>query len=220
MANGLVTTHLLSSTGVRPASAGGRERRLASGIARLDAFLEGGLPVGAVCEWGAPLGHGGRDVLLAWLARATHGDARELGETPVWALWAHARAHLMVYPPAWVARGVRLDRVRFAATTAPLAELRPVFLEPFFRIVVLDAPRQFSEEDCAFVARQARAHGLVVVVVRDVRLDAEQGNVWARLRLNGWYDGEARQYRLQVVRGLSPRQLALGEDELWIYRGH
>jgi hypothetical protein len=207
-----------SAIGLKPASGSAVNRRLGSGIGRLDDFLEGGLPLGSVSEWGAPLGHGGRDSLLAWLARATQGQAVELGNGPAWVLWAHARRNLVVYPPAWMARGVRLERMRFACTPAPLADLRPVFLEPFFRLLILDAPRQFSEEDCAFVARQARAQGQTVVVVRDTLLGSHQGNVWARLRLNAWYDDETRQHRLQVVRGLSPRQLALTEDEIGVHR--
>lgn len=212
-------TTQLSAMGVRPASGNPAGRRLASGIPRLDQFLDGGLPQGAVIEWGVPLGRGGREVMLAWLARAT--NPQPMGAPPAWVLWAYSKAQLAIYPPAWQARGVALDRVRFAATSSPLAELRSAFLEPFFGVIVLDAPRSFTDEDCAFVARQARLNDQVVIVARDGLLGpATQArtNVWARLRLNCWYDHPTRQYRLQVVRGLSPRQLILGEDELRLHR--
>jgi RecA/RadA recombinase len=221
----------LSAMGVAAASGKPTGKKLRSGIVALDDFLGGGLPRGAITEWGAPLGQGGRDVLLAWLAQATQGRAQEataingvsvadmpsmdaMDERPVWALWVHGRDHLMVYPPAWLARGVALQRMRFACSTKPLAELRPVFMEPLFRIIVLDAPRQFTDDDCAFVARQARLNDQVVVLIRDAFLGADRGNVWARLRLNCWYEPTARQYALRVVRGLPPRQLALIEDEI------
>jgi len=197
--------------GVHPASGKPKERVLPSGIALLDEFLGGGLPLGAVTEWGVPLGKSGREVVLTWLARATQGGA---GESPTWALWVYARAQLIVYPPGWAARGVELERMRFVCTGAPLADLKPVFLEPLFKIVVLDAPRQFTDDDCAFVARQARANGQAVLVLRDTFLKSGQGNVWARLRVNCWRDDEARQFRLNIVRGLSPRQLALPDETL------
>jgi hypothetical protein len=129
-------------------------------------------------------------------------------------LWAYSRPQLDVYPPAWQARGVDLSRLRFACAASPVADLKPVLLSPFFRIVIFDAPQRFSAEDCAFIARTARANDQIVVVVRDAFLGPRQGNVWARLRLNSWYDAPSRQYRLSVVRGLSPRQLTLTESDL------
>lgn len=198
----------LAAASIGPARAqqGSRvKERLPCGIERLDEFFEGGLPLGAMTEWGAPFGRGGRELLLHWLAHATRSE---------WVLWVHARAYLAVYPPAWLARGVPLERIRFAVTADPLEDLRPVFLEPFFRVVVLDAPPLFTKDDCAFVARRARAQGQAVIVVRDDFLDPRRGNVWARLRANCWYEPASRQYRLRVIRGLSPRQLSLGEGEL------
>jgi hypothetical protein len=200
--------------GVAAASGKPSGQKLRSSIEALDDFLGGGLPRGAITEWGAPLGLGGRDVLLAWLAQATQDRAPQDDERPVWALWVHARDHLMVYPPAWLARGVALQRMRFACSTKPLAELRPVFMEPLFRIIVLDAPRQFTDDDCAFVARQARLNDQTVVLIRDAFLGPDRGNVWARLRINCWFEPAERRYTLRVVRGLPPRQLALGEDEI------
>ena len=210
-----------SAKGVRPASGKLTGLKLASGIEVLDDFLDGGLPRGAVTEWGAPLGRGGRDALLAWLARATQGapPARPGGveaadSAPSWALWVYGRTHLSIYPPAWLARGVSLQRMRFACSSKPLAELRPVFMDPLFRVIVLDAPRTFTDEDCAFVARQARANDQAVVLIRDAFIGPGRGNVWAKLRLNCWFEPAQQQYRLRVIRGLSPRQLALTEAEL------
>src|SRR5690606_35424048 len=117
-----------------------------SNFKELDEFLEGGLPVGRVSEWGMPLGQGGRSLLISWLAR--------LKDQPL-ILWCSSHKQMQVYPPAWVSRGVALERVRFAVSAKPLAELRPVFMEPLFPIIILDCPRGFTEDDCAFLARRA-----------------------------------------------------------------
>lgn len=178
--------------------------RLSCGISQLDEFFEGGIPLGAMTEWGAPFGQGGRELLVHWLGRAIKDE---------WILWIHARAYLTIYPPAWYARGVALERIRFAVTADPLDDLRPVFLEPFFRVIVLDSPPLFGKDECAFIARRARAQGAAVILIRDDFLDAHHGNVWARLRVNGWYEPRSQQFRLRVIRGLSPRQLVLGKGE-------
>jgi RecA/RadA recombinase len=211
--------------GLHPASGqDGRSparRRFPSGIRTLDDFLEGGLPRGAVTEWCAPFGCGGLEALLPWVARATThglsggGEQEEWGsQTGAWALWVHAHPQLTPYPPAWAARGVDLARLRFACSGVPLAELRPVFLEPLFRLIVLHAPHSFTEEDCAFVARQARAQDQVVVIVRDQETVKKAGSIWARLRVHAMRDATTGQLKLEVRRGLSPRQLVIDEDAL------
>lgn len=209
---------LLSGISVQAASETRPRRKLASGLRELDDFLGGGLPVGAVSEWGMPLGQGGRSLLVSWLAhlispapspmeKSTHIHERGLAQGLT--LWCYARAQLQVYPPAWLSRGVALQRVRFACTAKPLADLRPVFLEPLFKVIVIDSPRGFTEDDCAFLARRARANGQTILLLRDFFLGEKRGNVWAPLRFNCWVDCASQQFRLRVVRGLSPRQLAL-----------
>lgn len=177
-----------------------REREyLPSGIGFLDRFLGGGLPVGALTEWAMPLGGGGREILLPWIARMKHLVQ------PQWVLWIHSHSCLEIYPPAWAARGVALDELRFARTHAPLKDLRPIFLEPLFKLIIIDSPENFSDDDCAFVARQARRLDQVVVLLRQEMLGLRKGdryvfdrlprgkkrrqdagNIWARLRLNLW----------------------------------
>lgn len=222
-----VAARHLEQLGLRKAAVGfGTEQRLGSGHPDIDRFLGGGLPVGALTEWGAPLGQGGRDLVLLWLAKACSPSGRTAlpaawGHTAPWILWAHSWPHLSIYPPAWQARGVRLEQLRCVCTPAPVTDLRPVFLEPVFRLIILDAPQRFSAEDCAFVARQARLNDQVVIVLRDSLLGVppptrggagEQGGgggIWARLRLNTSYDHGSQCYRLQAVRGLPAGVLTL-----------
>ena len=197
----------LPTASIAPALAAEERRehcRLSSGISRLDDFFEGGVPLGTVMEWGAPFGQGGRQFLVCWLAQAAKAE---------WILWVHARAYLSIYPPAWLARGLSLERIRFAVTADPLEDLRPVFLESFFRVIVLDSPPLLGRDECAFLARRARAQRALVILIRDECLDERRGNVWARLRINCWYEPRLQQYRLRVIRGLSPRQMTLAEGE-------
>jgi hypothetical protein len=64
------------------------------------------------------------------------------------------------------------------------------------------------------MARRARVNGQVILLLRDFFLSPTRGNVWTKLRLNCWLDHSADQYQLQVIRGLSPRQLSLNADVL------
>lgn len=199
---GLPTASLISAETMAD---GAEHLRLCSGIRLLDDFFAGGLPLGTMIEWGAPFGQGGREILVRYLASVSKEH---------WVLWVHARACLTVYPPAWMARGLALEKIRFAVTAQPLEDLRAVFLERFFRVIILDAPPIFSKDDCAFVARRARVQQQLVILVRDHLLNASRGNVWARLRVNCRYEPAPQQYRLRVLRGLSPRQLSLREEDL------
>ena len=183
--------------------------KLPSGCQELDLFLEGGLAPGSVNEWGVPFGLGGRGVILDYLASATQGTrGRDGDRAPVWCLWVYSRPSMTVYPPAWCAQGVVLPRVRFAYAPRPVAQLRPIFLESFFKVIVLDAPRFFSEEDCAFVSRQARLNQQTVIILRDHLLTSTQSSIWTKLRVNCWRDLASERHYVRVLRGLSPRQLA------------
>ena len=194
---------LLSGISVQAASDTLPRTKLSSNFSELDDFLEGGLPTGSVSEWGMPLAQGGHSLLVTWLAHLAQTD-----EPPL-VLWTYARAQLRVYPPAWASRGVDLSRIRFASSAKPLSDLRPVFLDPLFKVIVIDSPRGFTDDDCAFLARRARANGQTILLLRDFFLGGKRGNVWAPLRFNCWVDTASQQFRLRVVKGLSPRQLAL-----------
>ena len=188
--------------------------RWSAGHPGLDRLLGGGLPVGAITEWGVPFGYGGREVVLRSLV-VPKSMMSDSGTAP-WMLWVHGWPGMSIYPPAWAARGVDLTRLRVAHSQAPVHDLRPVFLEPVFRLIVLDAPTRLSSEDEAFLARQARALEQVVVVLRDGRLGREgrAGSLWARLRLNAWYEAEGRVYRVEALRGAAPGVLTIPAMEL------
>lgn len=198
--------------GVAPATLPVASLKLRSGVPELDDFLAGGLPFGTITEWGAPLGRGGRLVVARFLAAATQGRGLE---RPVMALWVRpASTALSVYPPAWRAQGVNLARVRFAHSARPVAELKPLFMDPLFKLIVLDSPEKMAPEDVAYLARQARANGQLILLLRNCMLSSERGNVWAKLRMNCWFEPFAAQpFRLQVIRGFSFRRLAFALSE-------
>lgn len=178
--------------------------RFLSGNAPLDEFIEGGLISGAVSEWGMPAGQGSREIALSFVGRATTSE--------MLVLWVNGQDGLEVYPPAWSARGVDLRFIRFVTANKPIELLKPIFLEPLFRLVVIDSPKHLSGEEWAFIARQARAMRVHVMVLQSFFLSGRRGNIWARLRINckqrsnvacgdGWH--------LEAVRGTSRQPLNL-----------
>ncbi len=179
-------------------------KRLSFGIPALDEAFGGGLSLGTVIEWGVRPGRGGRRLIVELLARATSAPWK------LWCLWIGpphgATTTLGIYPPAWSAAGVDLTRMRFAASEHPVEDLKPALVDPLFKVVVLDAPLRLTSDEAAYLAREARRLQRIVILLRDRELDDARGNVWAKIRVNcrreGWL---APGYRLEPVRGLSPR---------------
>ena len=116
-----------------------------------------------------PLGTGGREVILAFLAQATNQLA------PCWCLWVHSQPQMEVYAPAWLARGVNLSRICFAHTKNPVSSLKPVFLDSFFRVIILDMPSGLSREDEAFLVQKIRRQNQLIIIIRNFfeQLDSE-----------------------------------------------
>ena len=178
--------------------------RFFSGNSALDEFLEGGLASGAVSEWGMPAGHGAREIVLSIVGRVTAAE--------MLVLWVNGQDGLEVYPPAWSARGVDLRFIRFATAKKPIELLKPVFLEPLFRLVVLDSPKNLSGEEWAFMARQARAMEVHVMVLQNFFLSGRRGNIWARLRVNCRQRSNGARgdgWQLEAVRGTARQPLDL-----------
>lgn len=172
---------------------------LSSGLPLLDELLEGGLHEGELSEWGMPWGQGLRELLLPFLAAAQRKD--------YWILWIYGQSKICVNPLAWKARAVDLNRIRFAQSEHALRDLRPVFLSDFFRLIVIDQSKQLSDEDCAFLARQARRLRQSILILKPYALSHTQGNVWARLRVNCGQDLQSRMFRAELLKGRHPKQL-------------
>ncbi len=185
--------------GLTSASAHRPGERLPSDREDLNGYLEGGLPIGAICEWGLPPGQGGREIVLRWLSPLTQQGGL--------CLWVCSQEDLLVYPPAWSARGVDLEKMRFAYTTSPLQELKPALMASVFKLIVLDAPKKISEDDLAFIAHQARKNGYIFMLLRNYLLTPQKGNVRARLRLNCRRDLQG--FKFECIKGLSAKNYRL-----------
>jgi hypothetical protein len=173
----------------------------------LNTALAGALCWGDLVEWGVPPGQGGREIILMFLAHVTSIPASHAcSHEPCWALWVSASSELTIYPPAWAARGVDLNYIRFACCNHAVEDLKPLWMDPFFKFIVLDDPRHLSSGDLAFIARRARLQKQAVMILRPFVLHSDQGNVWARLRINGGYDPQLQQFSIQIVKGAKSAQ--------------
>ena len=184
--------------------------KLASCVESIDTFLEGGIPFGSITEFGMPLGREGRVLMLKFLANATQGKLAK----PVWTLWVSSHEDFQVFPPAWFAKGISPSRMVFTHSQRPLRDLKRAIMHPLFKVIILDSPQKFTKDDCSFVSRQARANRQLVVLLRNFFLSNRQGNIWAKLRINCWKRHANRELVMKVIRGLSHRQLTIGEEVL------
>ena len=126
----------------------------------LDNFLGGGLRWGEISEWGIPWGQGMRGIIIPFLVAAQQdSDSRP------WVLWIYGQRDICINPPAWHARGVELRTFRFTYAQQPVRDLRPLFLSPFFRIIIMDSVSKLNDDEYAFIARQARKQKQLVFIL-------------------------------------------------------
>lgn len=185
-------------------------RKLLSGVTALDTILDGGLPEGELSEWGMPWGQGLRELMLPFLARAQR-------DYSYWVLWVYGRQHVAINPWAWHARSIDLNMTRFVSSQDPMQDLRALFLSDFFRVIVLDQVPHLKEEDCQHLARNARAYGQTIMILRPDLLTHEQGNIWTRLRMNCHYDFERQSISVHVMKGRAPRAISITAADLSVH---
>ncbi len=130
---------------------------------------------GSVMELGMKPGFDLRRYVAMGLAAITHQG---------WVLWVNGHSEVAVFPPAWFALGVNARRMVFAEGVSSLQVLKPVFVQPLFKVIVLDGPFRLLASDWAFLAGQSRHNGLSVVVIRPYWLSNRNGNIWATVRAN------------------------------------
>lgn len=131
---------------------------------------------GMVMEIGMPVGFDLRRELVKGVARVTQRED--------WVLWVNGHSEVSVFAPAWFALGVNARRMVFAACSDSVLNLKPVFIQPLFKVIVLDGSFKLSPSDWAFLAGQSRRNDYTVVVVRPYGLSNRNGNVWAQVRAN------------------------------------
>ncbi len=173
---------------------------LPSTLSLITDFLQGGLPFGALVEWGSPMGSEGRRILLTFLVNAM--------QLSCLCLWNNGHCDVTIFPPAWSACGIDLNQLIFTNANHPLTELKPVFLSSLFKVIVLDtALGQLSNDECAWLRHQASLHHYLVIIVRNYRLSNKLGNAWVKLRLNALKHPNSDNYQLWLVKGGTEKRL-------------
>lgn len=164
-------------------------RFLKCGEPNLDQLLQGRLRFGTVSEWGLPPGQGLRPFIIKFLASSC-GPA----------VWIHSSAEKVIYPPAWSAAGAPLDELFFISSVQPVSELKPLFLEGLFSVIVLDGPEKLKRGEMAFLASQAREIKAHIFLLRPFFLSQKSPNPYARVRVNG-QKSRTGDCQFQLVRG-------------------
>jgi hypothetical protein len=120
----------------------------------------------------------------------------------LWILGGELAKCSEIYPPAWQARGIDLERLSVAYSQNPMDELKEAFVNTVFGCVVLDSVK-LKRRDFVFLAHRARQLQKTILVVQNFYLSSKQGNIWARYRMNCVQHSLG--LALKMIRGGEPR---------------
>mgnify|MGYP002713075985 FL=1 len=168
-----------------------------SGIEVLDEAFAGTVRAGHIIEWGIPRGRNGRRIPLLFLR-----------EQALPAVWVYGDPELRIYAPAWASFGIDLQKLFYIRSEQPVQQLRPLFVDDSFKIIVLDAPRKLSRGDIAFISQQARYNRQLVFIIRHYFLSAGRGTAQAAMRVNCWQNTQG-DYQLHFIKGKQISRLSL-----------
>jgi len=166
-----------------------KSQGLRSGIADLDRCFGNTIQAGKMIEWGLPEGRQGRTIPLLFLT----------GDIPP-TIWIYADNGSDIYAPAWLSHGVNLQHLFFIKSNYPVKELRPLFLDDLFKIIVIDSPKKLLKGELAFIHTRARANRQIIFLIRSYFLSPNNGNPLASIRLNCWRNNKGR-YCINVIKG-------------------
>ena len=138
-------------------------------------------------EVGIP--HAGRKVILSSL-----NPEKKI----IWI--SNSKSNTTFFPSGWT--DLSLDKIFFLKIENVIKDAKPVFLQPCFDTIVIDGFRNLRDDDLAFMAIQARAHKIQIILVRDFFLTPNIGNIWARSRFNIFYNPKLNTFKIQTVRGI------------------
>ena len=171
--------------------------KLSTGVAELDTLFGQAARPGKIIEWGMPQGKNGRLIPLLFLRNK---------KSP--AIWIYGDRNLHVYAPAWAGYGVDLQQLFFIYSSDPVKQLRPLFLDNSFRIIVIDGPEKMSRGALAFVSSQARINGQMIFLLRNYFLSRNNGTAQAALRVNCWQNRQGR-HSVNVIKGQYIKKIQL-----------
>jgi len=162
---------------------------LKSGVVALDGCFGQSIQAGKIIEWGLPEGRHGRSIPLLFLR----------GDIPP-SIWIYADNGADIYAPAWSSHGVDLERLFFIKADQPVKQLRPLFLDNIFKIIIIDSPKKLLKGDLAFIHHQARENRQIIFLIRNHFLSAKNGNPLASVRLNCWLNSKGK-YSINIIKG-------------------
>ena len=116
------------------------------------------------------------------------------------AIWVYAEQALRVYAPTWASYGIDLQRLFFIQSNQPVKQLRPLFLDNSFKIIVLDAPQKLSRGELAFISSQARINKQIIFLLRNYFLSQNNGTALATLRVNCWQNNHGS-HSVNIIKG-------------------
>lgn len=176
---------------------------LRSNVPELDELFANELVAGRIFEWGLPQGQNGRIVPLAFLRGAIPPT-----------VWIYPQLGFDIYPPSWASQGIDLNRIFFVRSDEPLKQLRPLFLEDTFKILVIDSPQKFSKGDLSFVAQKVRENKQLLFLIRNHFLSPRFGNPFARMRVNCSQNARGG-YTLQWIKGGALKRMDLSAGRVF-----
>lgn len=168
-----------------------------SGVSEVDKLLAEAMRPGNIIEWGTPQGKNGRLIPLLFL-RAHH----------VPAVWIYGDPEIKVYAPAWASYGVDLRHLFFIHSKQPVKQLRPLFMDNSFRMIVLDDAHKLSRGALAFISSQARHNGQLIFILRNYFLSQKTGTALASMRVNCWQNNRGR-HVVHVIKGRHIKKIEL-----------
>ncbi|GEM_PF-2829420 len=160
-----------------------------------------GFNPGQLIEWGAPFGHDARSIILNFLLDSAG---------PI--LWIYSNPNTQPYPPAWAARGASLDQFYFIHCEEPVRRLRPIFMEPTFRVIVLDAPQRVYKGELSFITPWLRKNEQTLFLIRPYFLSQKRGNPFSHQRINICFDAGQNNYYIHSIRGGHRPSLTLSKE--------
>lgn len=170
---------------------------LDTGIQQLDSAFAGAVRPGKIIEWGIPQGKNGRVIPLLFLRHHN---------LPI--VWMYADLGLHVYAPAWASHGIDLQRLFFIRSSEPVKQLRPLFMDNLFNILVIDGPQKLSCGELAFIGQQARYNRQIVFLIRNYFLSRNRGTAQASMRVNCWQSSRDV-YSINFIKGRHTKKINL-----------
>lgn len=174
----------------------------------LNSFLGNSLQYRQLNEFGIPWGNGGREIIIDLIANQQNKDES------CWCLWVQESSSYHIYPPAWAARGIRLERMKVAYSQQPIKQLREALASSHFKIIVFDLKHRLKPEEYCFLSQMAQSYGYILLLLQHYKLNSNLGNIWAKNRINIEYQPHKQAYYIESLKGPSRGSIHLTKQLL------